>query len=251
MTRLNFNAATVAPAVPFDAVPAGWYVGYMSASEMCPTKDGSGAYLKAEYTILAPAEYANRKLFDQINLQHSNPVAVEIGYKTLSAICHAVKVIQVQDSAQLHNIPLQIKVSLKPAGPGADGKHYEASNDIKGYKAVEGAVPQAQAPMAPPPQQFAPPPAQPQYQPPQQVAAPAPAWAPPPQVQQPVTAAPPPAAFQQPAAAPATPPWAAPVQAAPAPQQAAPAAAPPWATPGSAPQGQPGAPVPPWAQPQQ
>lgn len=254
MAQLNFDASQVAPSEALEAIPAGWYSAQMTASEMKPTSDGTGAYLQAEFTVLS-GDYAGRKLFDRINLQNKNPVAVEIGYKTLSAICHAVGVIQVQDSQQLHGRPLQLKVSLRAAGPGADGKHYEASNEVKGYKGMDGAgVPMAGAPaggapswapQAPAQQaaQYAPPPAAALQQ-----------WAPP---AQPAAAAP--QQWQQPAPqapqAPAPQQWAPPAQqAAPAPQQAAPT--PPW-------QGQPAAqapavgqpvaqgnaPVPPWAQP--
>jgi hypothetical protein len=255
MAQLNFDASQVAPSEALEAIPAGWYNAQMTASEMKPTSDGTGAYLQAEFTVLS-GDYAGRKLFDRINLQNKNPVAVEIGYKTLSAICHAVGVIQVQDSQQLHGRPLQLKVSLRAAGPGADGKHYEASNEVKGYKGMDGAgVPMAGAPAGGAPSWAPQAPAQqaaPQYAPP---AAPAPQqWAPP---AQPAAAAP--QQWQQPALqapqAPAPQQWAPPAQqAAPAPQQAAPT--PPW-------QGQPAAqapavgqpiaqsnaPVPPWAQP--
>lgn len=249
MAQLNFDASQVAPSEALEAIPAGWYTAQMTASVMKPTADGTGAYLQAEFTVLG-GEYAGRKLFDRINLQNKNPVAVEIGYQTLSAICHAVGVIQVQDSQQLHGRPLQLKVSLRAAGPGADGKYYEASNEVKGYKAADAGAPMAgapvggapawanqQAPAAAAQPQYAPPPAQaaPQYSPPVQQAPAAQPWQQPaaPAAQQPV---------QQPAplqAAP-TPPW----QGQPAPQapaQGAPAQHAPQA----------GAPVPPWAQPAQ
>jgi hypothetical protein len=255
MAQLNFDASQVAPSEALEAIPAGWYNAQMTASEMKPTSDGTGAYLQAEFTVLS-GDYAGRKLFDRINLQNKNPVAVEIGYKTLSAICHAVGVIQVQDSQQLHGRPLQLKVSLRAAGPGADGKHYEASNEVKGYKGMDGAgVPMAGAPAGGAPSWAPQAPAQqaaPQYAPP---AAPAPQqWAPP---AQPAAAAPP--QWQQPAPqapqAPAPQQWAPPApQAAPAPQQAAPT--PPWQGQPAAqapavgqPVAQSNAPVPPWAQP--
>jgi len=246
MAILNFDASTVAPSEALEAVPAGWYNAQMTASEMKPTSDGTGAYLQAEFTILN-GDYAGRKLFDRINLQNKNPVAVEIGYKTLSSICHSVGVIQVADSQQLHGRPLQLKVSLRPAGPGADGKHYEASNEVKGYKAVDGAGASAApaptwAPQATPAQpQYAPPPAAPAWQPPSQPQyAPAPAaapqqWAPPPPPTAPAQQWAPPAAPQTAPAAPSAPPW----QGQPAAQ--APAVGQPAATGG--------APVPPWAQP--
>ena len=255
MAQLNFDASQVAPSEALEAIPAGWYTAQMTASEMKPTSDGTGAYLQAEFTVLS-GDYAGRKLFDRINLQNKNPVAVEIGYKTLSAICHAVGVIQVQDSQQLHGRPLQLKVSLRAAGPGADGKHYEASNEVKGYKGMDGAgVPMAGAPAGGAPSWAPQAPAQqaaPQYAPP---SAPAPQqWAPP---AQPAAAAP--QQWQQPAPqapqAPAPQQWAPPAQqAAPAPQQAAPT--PPWQGQPAAqapavgqPVAQSNAPVPPWAQP--
>lgn len=249
MAKLNFDASTVAPATAPEVIPAGWYNAQMTASEMKPTADGTGGMLACEFTILS-GEHAGRKQFDRLNLFNKNPVAVEIAYKTLSAICHAVGVIQVEDSQQLHGKPLQLKVALRPAGPGADGKHYEASNEIKGYKAVDGAgVPMAGAPAggapawATAPAQAAPA----AWTPPQAPTAPAaPQWAPPAAPAAPAPVSAPPAAPQQwtpPAAAPAAP--AAPV-AAPAPAAPAPAApAPPWANqaPGGA------SPVPPWARP--
>lgn len=237
MAQLNFDASQVAPSVAPEAKPAGWYPCMMTASEMKPTKDASGAFLECELTILAPPEYAGQKFFDRLNLQNSNPQAVEIAFKTLSAICHATGVIQVADSAVLHNRPLQVKVNLRPAGVGADGKQHDATNEVKGYKALDGAVPQAaQAPVIPPP----PPPAYaaPAYAPPAAPApvAAAPAWAPPPA---------PPAAPPAPPAAPvyAPPPAAAVAPVAPPPAAPAPVAQAP------APVAPTGAAVPPWLQP--
>lgn len=205
MALLNFDSTQVAPAEAPEAIPAGWYVVQMSASEMKPTSNGEGAYLNCEYTILAPAEYANRRIFDRLNLQNKNVQAVEIAYRQLSAICHATGVIQVADSVQLHGRPLLAKVSLRPAGTGADGKHYDAGNEIKGYKAVEGARAA--------PQQLA-------YAPPPPVASSTPVWTPPP-----IQAAAP--AVKQASTQAAIPPW---EQQAPAAGQVG-APTPPWAKP--------------------
>ena len=138
----NFDASQVKPAEVLEAIPAGWYIANMTASEMKPTSSGTGSYLSCEYTILE-GEYRGRKLYDRINLQNPNPVAVEIGQRQLSAICHATGVIQIQDSSQFHGRPLSIKVSLRPAGKGGDGNFYEASNEVKGYQSVQAAQVQA------------------------------------------------------------------------------------------------------------
>ncbi len=177
MAQLNFDARQVAPAAALDPIPSGWYNAQIVGSEMKPTSAGDGAFLAMELQVL-DGPYAGRKVFDRLNLQNKNPVAVEIAYKQLSAICHAVNVIQVQDSQQLHGRPLQVKVSLRPASTGDDGKQYDANNEVKGYRAMEngGAVAPAGAPQggapawAGQPQQAAP-------QPPAPTAGPTPPWA--------------------------------------------------------------------------
>lgn len=258
MAQLNFDASTVSPSESIEAIPAGWYNAQIDQSEMKPTKDGSGAYLELRFSVL-DGQYANRKVFGRLNLRNANPVAQEIAYKQLSAICHATGVLQVQDSQQLHGRPMKIKVSVRAASGD-----YEASNELKAFKnineqvdgpvgapaaqggapwagqqapAAQQAAPWAGAPAATPAptQQFAPPvqapapaAAAPQWQPP---AAQQP-WAQAPQQQAPVQQAP----VQQPAP-----------QQAPAAQHPAQGATPPWMQQAAAPAGG----TPPWAAPQQ
>lgn len=289
MAQLNFDASQVAPdAGQMDAIPAGWYNVSMDQSEMKPTKDGSGAYLECRFNVL-DGQHASRKLFSRLNLRNANPVAQEIAFKQLSAIAHAVGILQVQDSGQLHGHPMKVKVKLRAASG-----EYEASNEISAFKNINEVVSTATAApagFAPPAANF-PPQQAPHAYPPQQAPAPmqAPqqAWAPPQQaapmqapqqapaqqpwqqapVQQPAAVVPAQqfAPQQQPAAAPqqawqqpaAAQPWQqapaqqpAPVQQAPAPMQA------PQQAPQQAPAAQPWAgqqnpqtAFPPWAQPQ-
>jgi hypothetical protein len=107
MARLNeaFDATTVEPNKPLEPLPPGRYVVQIVNSEMRPTKDGMGQLLWLELDVLE-GEYAGRKLFDRLNLVNANPTTVEIAQRTLSAICHAVGKMQVDDSEQLHLIPL-------------------------------------------------------------------------------------------------------------------------------------------------
>lgn len=182
---LNFDASQIAPDTGAqDALPAGWYDVVMEASEMKPTKDNTGAYLECKLNVIAPQNFQGKKIYTRLNLRNANATAQEIGYKQLSAICHAVGVLQVADSAQLHNIPFKVKLKLRPAeGP------YEASNDVTAYKNIneQVGVPAVAgfpaAPAAPMPQAAAPAAAAPQWQQPQ---APQP-WQ---QPQQPAAAAP-------------------------------------------------------------
>lgn len=209
--KIDFDASKVEPAKPFEAVPTGWYKCAMTASEGKPASTGAGnGYAECEYTIIE-GEYQGRKLFDRFNLWNTNPVAVEIAYKQLSAVCHAVGVIQISDTALLHNRPLMVRAMLKPAGSGANGIHYDASNEVKGYKSVDAAGPVA-TPVAPPMPAASAPWTPPAVAAPVQpvVAAPVapvqPAWAPPAPAQPAAPVAPWAAPAQPAAAAPVAPP---------------------------------------------
>lgn len=141
MAILNFNAALVAPDPgQQDIVPAGWYNAAITASDLKPTKDGTGFYLECRFTIL-DGDQKDKKVYARLNIQNSNAKAVEIALAQLSAIAHAVGILQVQDSSQLHNRPLKIKVKVRPA----DGQ-YEAANEISAYKDINAVIaPTAQA----------------------------------------------------------------------------------------------------------
>ena len=96
----TFDASAVAPSTSYDVLPPGKYLGQIVASEMRPTKDGTGQYLYMEVDILE-GQYAGRKLFDRLNLVNANPDTVEIAKRTLSSICRAVGKMQVSNSEQL------------------------------------------------------------------------------------------------------------------------------------------------------
>jgi|GEM_PF-345512 len=231
MAQLNFDARQVDPQQSFEPIPAGWYNMMIVESEMKPTSNGQGAYLQLSLKVV-DGQYAGRQVFDRLNLQNQNPVAAEIAYKRLSAYCHATGVIQVQDSQQLHGIPLKARVSVRTDSTG----QYDPSNEIKAVKhineetgttaapAQQGFQQPQQAPQqqwqqppaqqAPAPQQFQQPAQQPQFQQPAPQQAPVqggaqtPPWM---QGQQAPAQATQPAPQQAPQAAPAagpTPPWA-------------------------------------------
>jgi hypothetical protein len=132
MSNLQFDATDIAPAQPFEVIPAGKYVCQVVNSEMRPTKDGAGAYLWMELEILE-GEYAGRKVFDRLNIQNANQQAVDIARRNLSSLCHAIGELQVENSEQLHWKPVLVTVRVRPASG-----EYDASNDIRGYAPVPG-----------------------------------------------------------------------------------------------------------------
>ena len=140
MAQLNFDASTVAPQEAFDPIPAGWYPAQIVESEMKAGSKPGSAYLAITLQIMG-GDFNNRKVFDRFNLQNANPIAVEIAYRSLSAVCHAVGLIQVADSQLLHGRPLMVKVSVRPARVDAtSGTAYDASNEVKGYKALDASA---------------------------------------------------------------------------------------------------------------
>ena len=110
----TFDATTVDPAAGFELFPVGKYVVQIVGSEMRPTKDGGGQYLWLELDVLE-GPLAGRKLFDRLNLVNASAQTVEIAQRTLSAICHATGRLQVQDSAELHLIPMIADVVMPTA----------------------------------------------------------------------------------------------------------------------------------------
>ena len=143
----GFNAAEVPPQDSFEPLPAGWYPVVISESEFKPTKDGKGQYLQLTMTVIE-GSYENRKIFDRLNLDNPNQTAVEIAQRALSAICHAVGVLTPTDSTELHDRPLEVKLSVRPAKD-----QYEPSNDVRGYRAIgtTGSVAPATAKATPAP----------------------------------------------------------------------------------------------------
>ena len=144
MANLNgFNATEVEPTTSFEPLPAGKYLAAVTESEMKPTKSGSGSYLQLTFTILE-GEYTNRVLWARLNLNNPNATAVKIARSELSAICHAVGVMQPRDSVDLHNLPLVITVKCKKRDDTGD-----LANEIKGYARKDAANDQQpQAPVA-------------------------------------------------------------------------------------------------------
>lgn len=99
----------------------------------------TGHFLELKIQVMG-GDYDKRTVFDRLNLDNPNQQTVDIAYRTLSAICHAVGKGQqeCEDSQMLHGIPLLFKVSERPARTDpTTGTRYEASNDVKGYKAID------------------------------------------------------------------------------------------------------------------
>ena len=126
----NFDATQHEPRVVYDPVPEGWYKAIIRESNLRDNKNGSGKHLELVFKII-DGEFAGRLLWKRLNIQHHNQTAVQIALRELSAICYAVEVLKPQDSNQLHNIPMLIRVAIRRRDNGSE------TNEIVEYKAVQ------------------------------------------------------------------------------------------------------------------
>lgn len=131
----GFNAEEVAPSEAregFEVIPNGIYAAIITDSEMKATKSGTGQYLELVHQFVDEGKYYGRKLWARLNIANASQKAQQIGQAELSAVCRAVKIMQPQDSAQLHNIVIYIAVRVmrnKQSG--------EMENQISGWMTVE------------------------------------------------------------------------------------------------------------------
>jgi hypothetical protein len=130
MANFSFNANNVTPSASFEPIPAAKYNAVIEATEIKPTSKGDGKRLNLTFSVIG-GEFNNRKIFEGLNIENPNSEAQRISLENLSAICHAINVMDLRDTEQLHGKPLVIKVAIKAASGD-----YEARNVIKGYEAA-------------------------------------------------------------------------------------------------------------------
>jgi len=139
MADLNgFNAGEVEPNTPFEPLPAGKYLAIITDSEMKATKSGDGRFLELVFEVIE-GDCKGRKVWDRLNLENPNALAVKIARGQLSAICRAVGVMTPRDSVELHNLPLVVTVKVKRREDTGD-----LVNEVSGYAKKEAATGQPQ-----------------------------------------------------------------------------------------------------------
>ena len=130
-TSLDFDATQVAPSTGApEPVPLGTYLVEITKTEKKLNDNGWG--LSVEFTI-ADGEYKGRKVFEQYNLQHTNPDTVRIAQEQFSALCHVTDTLKPRDIGEFLGKALQIRVKIDPPKNG-----YDARNRITQYLRIDG-----------------------------------------------------------------------------------------------------------------
>lgn len=141
MSAINFDINELPQSTNnFDPLPPGWYNVTIKDAQLKDTKDRTGQYIAVQYVT-----DKNRTVFGNLNIRNGNPKAEEIGRQQLGDLMRAVGLTRVTDTDQLIGTSLQIKLAIREAANG-----YEASNDVKGYKAIEGGMMPTASPAAAP-----------------------------------------------------------------------------------------------------
>ena len=126
MVQIKFDATQVKPLVEYTALPEGQYLVEITQSLYKQTKAGDGNYLEFEYTVL-DGDLKGSLHWDRLCLEHPSSKATKRAQAALSAICHAVGVLNFQDTIELHHLPFVITVKNKTDTEG------RTSAEVAGY----------------------------------------------------------------------------------------------------------------------
>ena len=113
------------------ALPAGSYLMDIVKTEFKQNSKKTGSYLAMQLKV-AEGESKGRIVFENLNLDNPNPVAVEIANKTLNSICQACGLEGVEDSDELLNIPMTVTVKVRAAD-----SQWPESNDVVSYASAD------------------------------------------------------------------------------------------------------------------
>jgi len=117
-SSVGYNAATNR-----NLLPAGWMDGYIESAEIRDTKSGTGQYIYVVWRTLD----GQHLVYDRINIKNANPVAVDIGLRTLGAIARALGMESIDDTEQLNGREIAARLAIEEAG------EWPARNVIKAY----------------------------------------------------------------------------------------------------------------------
>jgi hypothetical protein len=131
----TYSAAELQPSQSYDLLPAGWYTCVITDAELKDTKSGTGQYIKVRYDITGPS-CQGRVVFGNFNIKNQNVKAEEIGRQQLGDLMRALGLSAVNDTDQLINGHLSIKVDVRPASG-----EYNAQNEVKGWKSNTASLP--------------------------------------------------------------------------------------------------------------
>lgn len=122
----------------YSTLPLGIYRLEVTASDVVPTKAGTGTILKLTYDVIEPEEFKGRKIFANMNIENQNAVAQQIGQRELASLCRAIGLSDLSDSEELHFHAFTAKVGLEKPQEG----YAQRNRIVRFYFPDEGNVPE-------------------------------------------------------------------------------------------------------------
>lgn len=133
-----FDRDSVEPIRDYGILPDGQYPSLIEVSEVQATKAKNGHFIFLEMNILE-GEFKNQKIFDRINIDNPSEKCVEMGKRSLAALCYAADVQGFNDTSQLTNKIVIAHVKTK-----------DDRNFVRTYSSPSATVASAGPPVAPP-----------------------------------------------------------------------------------------------------
>ena len=131
---LDFDPTEVEVQTTYEPIPEGIYPINITKVEMKPTRAGNGKRLVIACKV-TDGDHRGRSIMTGLNVVNANPTAQEIGRKQLRVLLQAVDLDGCREMGRLVGKECLANVTVKPPQNG-----YDASNDIKSFKAASGSA---------------------------------------------------------------------------------------------------------------
>ena len=146
------------------AMPEGWYRFVIQSSDYKQNHAGTGWRIGLQFHCVEPGQFAKQKLFEYLSVVHRNADTMRIARAHLKQLAIALNhptPDQIDDTEELHGLPLWVKVIQEPEENPAYADPNGVRNRIVGYRELsdvpDGAsTAPAVQPQAPPPPTAAP-----------------------------------------------------------------------------------------------
>ncbi|WP_163834762.1 DUF669 domain-containing protein [Spartinivicinus ruber] len=139
MASFGFNTGEYDPNAGFEVLPAGDYIAMLVEADIKANSKGTGQFINCKW-LITEGEFANRNIFDAVNITHQNTMAEKLGRQRLSAIAHAIGIPDAQDTDQLLQKPCVLNLGIK------NDKEYGDKNIIKKFTAYQFGMQQPASP---------------------------------------------------------------------------------------------------------
>lgn len=134
MAQFSFDTGSVEKRENnYELLPMGWYTAQITNSEIRALNSGNGQGLKLTFDII-DGQHRGRKVWTTLNVRHSKAETEHWALQSLRELMESIGLARLENTIELHNKPLQIKVKVRKDDTGMFGDQ----NDVAGFKPLAG-----------------------------------------------------------------------------------------------------------------